>query len=268
VRSPTWKSRSDYDLVISYYNEDLETIQNTIEQVKKRLPSQTTSRTIVYAKGPNSASRAAMSEFLQKIDADEIVALKTVGREGETYLQHIVRHYSSTDSPLATHTIFLQPHIPWPGTAFPRLESMTANTGFMSLSTYVNASCPADGSEIDVLDQVHPRIAQIYSSFQQDLCPSTGFTITWFGQFVASRQRIHRNPLKAYQNLLDYFDVPVGEGNEKEWIWDEGWWNNSPDNPTLGHALERSWPAVFGCSDLKLALECKDESGSHCMCMD
>jgi hypothetical protein len=91
--------------------------------------------------------------------------------------QHIVRHYSSTDSPLATHTIFLQPHIPWPGTAFPRLESMTANTGFMSLSTYVNASCPADGSEIDVLDQVHPRIAQIYSSFQQDLCPSTGFTV-------------------------------------------------------------------------------------------
>lgn len=72
--------------VISYYNEDLETIQNTIEQVKKRLPSQTTSRTIVYAKGPNSASRAAMSEFLQKIDADEIVALKNIGREGETYL--------------------------------------------------------------------------------------------------------------------------------------------------------------------------------------
>jgi hypothetical protein len=72
--------------VISYYNEDLETIRNTIEQVKKRLPGQTTSRTIVYAKGPNSASRAAMSEFLQKIDADEIVALKNVGREGETYL--------------------------------------------------------------------------------------------------------------------------------------------------------------------------------------
>ena len=72
--------------VISYYNEDLETIQDTIEQVKKRLPSQTTSRTIVYAKGPNSASRAAMSEFLKRIDADEIVALKNVGREGETYL--------------------------------------------------------------------------------------------------------------------------------------------------------------------------------------
>jgi hypothetical protein len=49
------------------------------------------------------------------------------------------------------------------------------------------------------------------------------------GQFVVSRKRLLRNPLRNYQNLVDLFNAP-----EDHWMWKEGWGNNQPSNPTLG----------------------------------
>jgi hypothetical protein len=55
---------------------------------------------------------------------------------------------------------------------------LTDETGFVSFGPYLNASCSKDGSEIDSHGQSHPRIAQIYSSFQGDLCPADGFSVS------------------------------------------------------------------------------------------
>ncbi len=128
-----------------------------------------------------------------------------------------------------------------------------ANTGFISFGPYLNATCKSDGSEVDSHGQSHPRIGQIYSSFLGEFCPPQFLVrwngraagaggvltlgrdqITWAGQFLVSRQRIVNTPLATYQNLLDFFDVAKGEGAKKGWIWDEGWWNNQPSDPTLG----------------------------------
>ena len=115
---------------------------------------------------------------------------------------------------------------------------------------------------------------------------------------MASRRRIQLNKLSTYKNLLEFFHVPKLEENDpayestrKEWIWKEGWcdlmisraiadadqyflayrWNSQPSDPTLGHAVERSWCAMMRCSDLEMALKCQGENESNpefCQCLD
>jgi hypothetical protein len=92
---------------------------------------------------------------------------------------HITRHYDSIVAPLAHQTFFIQPHFAWDWIFSARLEKVVTDaTGFVSFGPYLNASCTADGSEIDSHGQSHPRIAQIYSAFQGDLCPADGFTVS------------------------------------------------------------------------------------------
>ncbi|KAJ9120035.1 hypothetical protein QFC22_002932 [Naganishia vaughanmartiniae] len=283
VKGYGWLREADYDIVIAYYDEDVAILRNTIETVKSEIRAYHTTKVIVYAKGPTYTSgggdREAMHKLRKEVGADEVVALKNVGREGETYLNHITRHYDSLTSPLGRQTLFIQPHLAWDWLFLPRMEKvLTDTTGFVSFGPYLNASCTKDGNEIDSHGQSHPRIAQIYSSFQGDLCPADGFSITWAGQFMASRKRIWGNKKSTYANLLEFFHVPkLAEDDaayattRKEWIWKEGWWNSEESNPTLGHALERSWPAVFQCSDLRLAEKCQREAEidpAFCQCSD
>jgi hypothetical protein len=70
--------------VISHYKEDVSILADTIEQVTKRLKG--TTRVIIYSKGDRN--QTGLEELLEH--ADEVVPLKNVGREGETYL---VRYY-------------------------------------------------------------------------------------------------------------------------------------------------------------------------------
>lgn len=51
---------------------------------------------------------------------------------------------------------------------------------------------------------------------------------------MVSRKRIQGVPKQTYANLLGYFDVEKGSDDPKAWIWDEGWWNSKPSDPTLG----------------------------------
>ncbi|KAJ9091759.1 hypothetical protein QFC19_008969 [Naganishia cerealis] len=140
------------ECVVAYYDEDVDILRNTIQTVKRKIQAYHTTKTIVYAKGPTHAgNREAMHRLRRAVGADEVVALKNVGREGETYLG--------------------------------------------------------------------------------DLCPGDGFSITWAGQFLASRQRILANKRSTYVNLLEFFHVPkLAEDDpayattRKEWIWKEGWW--------------------------------------------
>jgi hypothetical protein len=48
----------------------------------------------------------------------------------------------------------------------PRLQTLTRSIGFMSLGPYVTQTCGKD-----VHDNEFPRMADIYSMFQLDLCP-------------------------------------------------------------------------------------------------
>lgn len=163
---------------ISYYEEDTNTLRNTISEVKSRLPRSSSKKVILYCKSDKHSTSTALHDLARQVGADEGVFLRNVGREGETYLQHITRHYSSRSSPLASKTVFLQPHLAWDWVARPRLDQVNSQTGFISLGPYLNASCSADGGERDSHGMSFPRIGQIYAAFNNDLCPPTGFTVS------------------------------------------------------------------------------------------
>ncbi|WVF67721.1 hypothetical protein IAT40_002480 [Kwoniella sp. CBS 6097] len=257
LRRKTWSQTSDYDIVVSHYSEELEMMRDTIKQVSERLPLKATRRVIIYSKGPKSENKEGMKELLDM--ADEVVGLPNLGREGETYLSHIVRHYETPSTNLAEHTIFMQPHLAWHWVFLPRLERLIQpNTGFVSFGPYINHTCGKDST-----GQSFPRMADIYSIFRADLCPPEPVVATWAGQFMVSRQRILENQQRAYANIKAKFHEPTDH-----WIWKEGWWNNEPSNPTLGHALERSWPMIFNCTDASMAETCGEGHGATCQCLD
>nr|XP_019045123.1 hypothetical protein I302_07039 [Kwoniella bestiolae CBS 10118]OCF24053.1 hypothetical protein I302_07039 [Kwoniella bestiolae CBS 10118] len=232
IRRNDWSLTSDYDIVVSHYNEDVEMMRESIDSVKSRLPHGSSQRVIIYSKGPRDEQ--GLKELLEM--SDEVVQLENLGREGETYLPH-----------LAWHWVFL-----------PRLERLLQpGTGFLSFGPYLSHTCGEDSA-----GQKFPRMADIYSMFRMDLCPPEPVLATWAGQFVVSRQRIMENPLRAYSNLRNKFHV-----DKDHWIYKEGWWNNEPSNPTLGHALERSWPMIFNCTDGTIA-KCEEGHDHHCQCLD
>lgn len=67
---------------MSYYNEDLDTLNNTVQTVVGSLPASSSHSVTIYIKGEMDRDKRG---FLEKV-ADEVVPLKNVGREGETYL--------------------------------------------------------------------------------------------------------------------------------------------------------------------------------------
>jgi hypothetical protein len=71
---------------VAYYDEDKATLKETIDSVKKGIQAHHTTRTIIYAKGPDSRTWEGLDGLRKAVGADEVVALKNVGREGETYL--------------------------------------------------------------------------------------------------------------------------------------------------------------------------------------
>lgn len=76
--------------MVAYYDEDVAILRHTIETVKAKIIKYHTTKVIVYAKGPTytaeGGDREAMHKLRREVGADEVVALKNVGREGETYL--------------------------------------------------------------------------------------------------------------------------------------------------------------------------------------
>ena len=76
---------------MAYYDEDKAILKETIQSVKSRLQEHHTSRTIIYAKGPDSHTWEGLDGLRKAVGADEVVALENVGREGETYLVSRVR---------------------------------------------------------------------------------------------------------------------------------------------------------------------------------
>lgn len=112
---------STLDVVFSHYEEPVDQFQHFIDDLYARslIPRQRT-RMIVYSKGNESVIESLRS--LQGVA--EVVRIPNVGREGETYLTHILAHYDNSVSsaeaivdrkesealarPLADHTMFLQ----------------------------------------------------------------------------------------------------------------------------------------------------------------
>ena len=77
------------DLVISHYNNQLDWI---LELKKYKLLN-----IIIYSKNPNSSNHIHNIKVIKRLNA---------GREGETYINHIIENYNELDP--NRYTIFIQ----------------------------------------------------------------------------------------------------------------------------------------------------------------
>ncbi|KAJ8117637.1 hypothetical protein ONZ43_g4165 [Nemania bipapillata] len=211
----------DLDIVIAWYDEPIEQVVRTA-QLALELPNIAGRkvRTIVYNKG--NLNETELIENFPIQGSLVIRRLENVGREGDTYLSHIL----DSEKVWASHTLFIQAEPHEPGYLQARLEDyFVQDTGFLSLS-HVRNFCPScdacndhsgwteDGTVLrDIFGRANP------SKTCQDI------SLTYRGQFVVSSRRMKQ----ANQELLR--DLRSRVINDDH----------------FGYTLERSWGTVFQC---------------------
>ncbi|GAA6011063.1 hypothetical protein JCM11491_005924 [Sporobolomyces phaffii] len=257
---------SSVDLVVAYYDESLEDTRANLDYIRRvTFIAERDSRVIIYNKGRREES--ALRDALGLESWDRVINLENVGREGATYLQHILRNYnetvasisaplrtlpgnslsptranpSSPENGLADHTFFLQPHLAWTGIAKPRLWTIPRDVGFASFGPLHLSRCGEDSGHGS-----YPYLVSVYNMFRGRLCPPEGAIIAWSAQFVVSRSRILANPYSAYAELSRLIEAPAGHWLQDLWGPDS---SGGPPNPTFGHTVERAWPTIFDCAD-------------------
>lgn len=102
-RTPT------FDAVLSYYKEDYGSVRDLatyVRQIGQQKGMQT--KVILYTKNPQHQEEVARLSLLNRTGVDEVSFLANVGRESETYLQHLVNNYKDGHRRLADWTLFSQ----------------------------------------------------------------------------------------------------------------------------------------------------------------
>lgn len=177
-------------------------------------------------------------------DAPGVVAVRNVGRDGHTYLLHIVRQYDS----LADVTVMLPGSATdghkWPNalqtldraertgeSVFPGREVDGLHTfENFSLGTYKasNSENLAANPE-SVLEPAVPRPFGPWFRTHVARDPARVRIATFQGIFAVARADVLRMPRTYYENLLATV--------------------SGSTNPEAGHYMERSWAAIFGHSE-------------------
>lgn len=206
--------------------------------------------------------------------------LTNIGRETDTYLHHIVTHWSN----LANHTIFHQAGVHFGPTAYVSWirDYFVPETGFLSLapSSYSCSSCDEcydrDWSEDPDL------LADVYEDFNQG-SKCADIVLTYRGQFIVSAARIRGNNVSTYNRWLDEIRQPQGRLHTTPYTVNP--WSRKADSlsaPRVGFTFERLWGTVFQCNEKAIADRCPSLFSSlicpafacgvsplrHCQCLD
>ena len=270
--------KPQFDIVIAHHSEEPYYIKVWTDSLRAVPYMQELGmRIIIYTKG--SMELAAIKEVS---GADEVIQLPNVGREGGTYLHHILSVYE--DPP--QFTLFAQAKLKkaqeegsgkmmqW---LQDRLQTkLGSETGFMSMDRKHDICYCGHCTDMGQ-DEFYPMWPQIYSMLQGKVCQRLeGHVLSFNGHFIVSRKRILARPRWIYQYLQLLVDAP-----EDHWIhldpepkWFEKEKGKSvPSNPKFGHTLERLWHTIFSCDDPAKVVDCdmkgmKAEGPGGCSCKD
>ncbi|KXT18496.1 hypothetical protein AC579_2283 [Pseudocercospora musae] len=221
VRRGRSNTNADLDVVIAWYDEPYDHVTDTAALAfQASAAKELKVRTIVYNKGSSNETKL-QSRF--PADHELIIRnLDNVGREGHTYLSHLLGN-SNDFSP---HTMFIQAEPHEPGYLQARLQDyLVSNTGFLSLSYARNfcSNCDkcndhsgwhADG---DVLRDIFER--------SNNGASCGDISLTYRGQFVVSDERMKQVDRAL---LLDLENRILGDD-------------------VFGYTLERIWGTLFKC---------------------
>ncbi len=270
--------RPQFDVVIAHHSEEPYYIKVWTDSLRSIPYMQELGiRIIIYTKG--SMDTTAIKEAS---GADEVIQLPNVGREGGTYLHHLLSVYD--DPP--RFTLLAQAKLrkaqeegsgkmtQW---LQDRLRTKFGNeTGFMSMDRKHDICYCGHCTDMGRND-FYPLWPQIYSMLQGKVCQRLeGHVLSFNGHFIVSRNRILARPREIYRYLQTLVDAPADH-----WIHSEpepGWFEKDkgksmPSNPKFGHTLERLWHTVFDCDDPEQVVDCdmkgmRAEGPGGCSCRD
>ncbi|KAG4429820.1 hypothetical protein IFR05_014691 [Cadophora sp. M221] len=233
-----------FDIVVAMYQEDPASVKAMLAAIKRTtLLATLQPRVIIYTKDP----KQDLYKLKEATGADLVERLDNLGREGGTYLWHIVNKWDD----LAEQTMFIQAHAHNMREIIPRINSyLVQETGMLSLGfTGVTCTCNTCSDRWGWEDKwgVIPALCEkIYSrSCEAD----EQILLSFKGQFVASARRIRGIGIKIFGGLLT--TITSKEGWSHDTISQDmagvGAESDSPSNPYFGFAMERVWGLVMQC---------------------
>lgn len=196
------------EYVIAHYKEDLEWLMPVRNQAH------------IYHKGENKIS---LNDF--KL----VKTLPNIGREGHTYLKHIVDNYDH----LADITFFLQGHIDdhiYPGNSPRKMLSDTLSQGVSFANNVFTYS--SWGFAREWLESNHFKNMTFskytfgaYWEYIFKRKHPEQISISYGGCFAVTKEKIYKHPKEFYIRILNTME----DGS----------------NPEVGHYLERMWVTIF-----------------------
>ena len=222
----------------------------TVPAVSERRP-----RWILYNK-----NNKMEPQVTNKLHFDEVINLPNIGREGQTFLHHMINRGDD----LADHTIFCQEEPHKIGRVLHRLDKhFNSSTAFLSLSVEVLCGCEECYAKLQPMGGV-------YSVLTQRLCHDP-FMSSMRGCFLVSRERIKSVPVERLNYLKELIEAPEDHFIHTPEHYDSelGILTSTRSNPYFGHVLERLWSVVFNCSDAQLFYDnLNEQSGIGPQCLD
>jgi hypothetical protein len=268
VLNPIKSTSSAFDIVVSAYTEDPASTKQMLDSIKKTVYlSNVHANVILYTKNQD----ANLTALKESTGADVVILLDNAGREGGTYLYHIVKNWDV----LAEKTMFIQAHAHNMRELLPRINDyLVDETGMLSLG-FSGVTCNCLGCEDrwgwKDNDKVIPSLYQ--EIYNQTCEPDTSILLSYKGQFVASASRIRGIKKSIYEKLLLAITTKEAwnpEGNATNF-------ENKVDDPRFGFTMERLWSMVMQCAtDPRVAARCpsllsgKSIGGDvrDCQCLD
>lgn len=229
-------STSAIDIVMSIYREPTSHITSTLSLLTS-IPSIGSAfpRLILYTKDPSTN----LTLLQQQNNATKVIKLPNVGREGHTYLHHII---SSWDD-LAAQTFFLQASVHNPREFAARVgDYYTPQTGMLSLG-FSGQSCECSNCGDRFGWQDHSGIVEeTWKEVFNQTCAEQRVLLSYKGQFVASAARVRANERAMYEKLRDALQEPDNWAHGQEYL------QGRPDSlnaPYFGYTLERLWSVIM-----------------------
>ena len=169
------KRNNGFHVVLSYYEEDLNLVSQFIHFIRNvQSIRRLNISIIIYNKNSNVSS-----VYLKKmLKADVVHQLPNVGREGGTYLYHIINNYGT----LADHTLFSQAGAD--GVSIKEVESWLVNRLEKQFTTAVGYMPLVSARWMELYEcglnmyNNMVRLAELWAMITQTLCPPDKQTVS------------------------------------------------------------------------------------------
>lgn len=227
------KDSGSFDIVVSYHDESLPQLISTLTSFLV-LPNVASlaQRVILYAKdseAPASELQLNLTMGLPPSASVVVHELPNKGREGETFLHHILDNYDNSTG-LADHTLFLQAEMHDPWYMRPRItQYFVPQTGFLSLWHTWTVCSSSSGCRDSSTWNPNPEVLESVFQAANNGTEWADIVPTYRGQFITSASRIRANPKSLYEDLEQRFT------------------DSGEENPLWGYDMERLWGSVMQC---------------------